>query len=166
MSFWTWCRFHVHHHRLMRVSPHPRPEQEFLIGRDEQATRLARSTDDVAAGAKRAVVLLGAPGIGKTSLLRRAYREADRRDFLSVLVRVPAAAGLPPRFPLGEALDGLVDVCARRRISAPDRLRRVVDTLTGETSVEEYAVALPQIVDALEEVGRFGPLGIFVDDYD
>ena len=37
--------------------------------------------------------------------------------------------------------------------------------MTGSTSVETYAVSLPQIADALEELGRSGTIALFVDDY-
>jgi DNA-binding CsgD family transcriptional regulator len=47
----------------------------------------------------------------------------------------------------------------------PDRLERVVATLTGTGSIDTYAVDVPQIADALEEVGRSGPLAVFIDDY-
>jgi DNA-binding CsgD family transcriptional regulator len=135
-------------------------------GRDAEAARLATLIDDTAAGAKRAALLLGAPGIGKTTLLRFARSHATRRGLVCSFVRVPSTAGLPPRFPLGESLAGFVSEYASRNATPPERLERVVSTLTGATSVDEYAVSLPQIADALEEAGRIGPLGLFIDDYD
>src|SRR5437867_1281020 len=118
-----------------------RVDHEIPIGREDQAARLAQLIDDTTLGAKRAALLLGVPGIGKTTRLRWALGVAERRGNLCALVRVPAAAGLPPRFPLGELLEGLARACERRSIAPPNRLARVVDTLTGGTSVEEYAVA-------------------------
>src|SRR5919106_6972040 len=99
-----------------------RPGDAPPIGRDAEAARLAQMIDDAAAGAKRAALLLGAPGIGKTTLLRYAHARAEERECISVLVRVPATAGLPPRFPLGEILDGLIAASQRRGLAAPERL--------------------------------------------
>ncbi len=148
----------------MSVAPRALPDR-LPIGREVEATRLAQLIDDTVAGAKRAAVLLGAPGIGKTTLVRWARERAEIRGCLTASVRVPAAAGLPPRYPLGELLLGLVSAAAQRRIAVPDRLRRVVDTLTGSSSVDTYAVAVPQVADALEELGRSIPLAFFIDDY-
>lgn len=145
--------------------PARRPEEAAPIGRDTEAARLAQMIGDAAAGAKRAALLLGVPGIGKTTLLRFAHQRAEEHGCITVSVRVPAAAGLPPRFPLGELLEGLIAGCERRDVPVPDRLRRVVAALTGTTSVGAYAVSLPQIADALEETGSSGTIAIFVDDY-
>jgi DNA-binding CsgD family transcriptional regulator len=143
----------------------PRALPVLPIGREVEATRLAQLIDDTVAGAKRAVILLGAPGIGKTTLLRWARNRAERRGCITASVRVPAAAGLPPRYPLGQLLEGFASACIQRGFPVPDRLGRVVATLTGNGSIDTYAVDVPQIADALEEVGRAGPLAVFIDDY-
>lgn len=148
----------------MNVAPRALPDS-LPIGREVEATRLAQLIDDTVAGAKRAVILLGAPGIGKTTLLRWARDRAESRGCLTVAVRVPAAAGLPPRYPVGQLLEGFASACLRRGFAVPERLERVVATLTGTGSIDTYAVAVPQIADALEEVGRSAPLAIVLDDY-
>ena len=108
----------------MSLSSRRRSEEAPPIGREVEAARLAQMIDDAAAGAKRAALLLGAPGIGKTTLLRFAHRRAEASGCISVAVRVPAAAGLPPRFPLGELLERLVRRCEQENLAAPARLER------------------------------------------
>ncbi len=88
-----------------------------------------------------------------------------RRGCISASVRIPAAAGLPPRYPLGQLLEALLAASFARGDPPTERLQRVVATLTGAGAPDTYAVAAPQIADALEEVGRYGSLAIFLDDY-
>lgn len=148
------------------MSSEPRSLSESRpIGRDDEAARLAQLIDDTIAGAKRAVILLGAPGIGKTTLLRWARERAESRGCVTSSIRIPAGAGLPPRYPLGEILENFLTTIVQHGHAPPERLERVVATLTGAGSIDTYAVAVPQIADALEEAGRHGSLAIFLDDY-
>ncbi|MGH2795762.1 MAG: LuxR C-terminal-related transcriptional regulator, partial [Actinomycetota bacterium] len=62
-------------------------------------------------------------------------------------------------------LESLLAKIVQRGDPRPERLHRVVATLTGAGSIETYAVDVPQIADALEEVGRNGSLAISLDDY-
>ncbi|MGH2794601.1 MAG: ATP-binding protein, partial [Actinomycetota bacterium] len=105
------------------------------IGRDDEAARLAHLIDDTIAGAKRAVILLGAPGIGKTTLLRWARERAEMRGCITASVRVPAGAGLPPRYPLGQILESFLTTIVQFGQEPPQRLQRVVATLTGSGSI-------------------------------
>ncbi|MFA5891386.1 MAG: BREX system ATP-binding domain-containing protein [Actinomycetota bacterium] len=136
-----------------------------LIGRDRELHQLEPVLEQVAAGAKRGLVLSGPAGIGKTALLRWVHQRAVETGFLTAFVRVPAAAGLPPRFPIGDLLSGLVEACHARHLSPPDPLIRVVGTLRGTTSANEYPADLPQVARALEATAALAPIGIFIDDY-
>lgn len=148
----------------MSVGPRALPESP-PIGREVEATRLAHFIDDTIAGAKRAVFLLGAPGIGKTTLLRWSRERAEMRGCLTASVRIPAAAGLPPRYPVGQLLEGFARGLEHKDLPVPERVRRVVSTLTGTGSIDTYDVAVPQLADALEEIGRVAPLALVIDDY-
>jgi DNA-binding CsgD family transcriptional regulator len=155
---------HPFHDARMSVVPRATPDS-LPIGRETEAARLASLIDDAVAGAKRAAVILGAPGIGKSTLLRWARERAEHRGCITASVRVPSAAGLPPRFPLGELLVGFVSAIDQRDRRVPDRLARVVHALTGSDRTIAYDVSLPQIADALEELGRSGPIAVVMDDY-
>lgn len=135
------------------------------VGRGAETGRLELVIGSVGTGIKRGVLLLGGAGIGKTTLLRWACDRAGEAGLLCAHVRAPAVAGLPPRFPIGELLEGLIEACEGRGVSVPGSIRRVRDTVRGATSVEDYPADLPQIAQAIEDVGELSPIGIFVDDY-
>src|SRR5687768_17389557 len=112
----------------MVTVPQPEPPGTVVIGRARQKEQLEELLS-IANRQKRAAMLLGAPGAGKTTLLRWAYERALDEGRITAFVRIPAAAGLPPRFPIGELLEGLEASCARLGLVAPEPLTRVLDTL-------------------------------------
>jgi DNA-binding CsgD family transcriptional regulator len=139
---------------------------ETVVGREAEIENfltplVAKAMD----GAKRVAALVGPPGIGKTTLLRWTRDHAGARGALCAYVRAPAAAGLPPRFPAGEIAEGLAQSCRARGLAVPDALRKLLDTLTGHTSADEYPAALPQIARALEAVAAHAPVALFIDDH-
>lgn len=143
----------------------PRATRSPPIGRAREMTALDALIEQVAGGEKRAGALVGPAGIGKTVMLRWARERADEKGFLTAFVRAPQSAGLPPRFPIGELLGGLIDACNARRIVPPEPLRKVVDTLRGKTTAEDYPADLPQIAEAIEQTAQRAPVALFVDDY-
>ncbi|MBA2280692.1 MAG: AAA family ATPase, partial [Acidimicrobiia bacterium] len=66
-----------------------------MIGREAELAQLDVWLDDVGAGRSRPLLLVGEPGIGKTSLLRAARAGALRRGARPLAVTgVQAAASL------------------------------------------------------------------------
>ena len=53
-----------------------------LIGREVESARLATALASARAGTGAAFVLVGEPGIGKTTLLRRLVEQADEMTIL------------------------------------------------------------------------------------
>ncbi len=92
------------------------------IGRSTETVALERVIEDVAGGDKRAVVLRGAPDTGKTALLYWAHDLTTHSGFACALVRTPATAGVPPRFPLSEVLSALLQDRVAKGYSAPQLL--------------------------------------------
>src|SRR5437867_1935162 len=74
------------------------------LGRDREISVLRAIQEEVEAGVKHAVLLLGEAGVGKSTLLDWSARCAQGSGFLSALARVPSVGGVPPLFPLPEIL--------------------------------------------------------------
>ncbi|HEX9774260.1 MAG TPA: AAA family ATPase [Actinomycetota bacterium] len=138
---------------------------EDLIGRERETQRLSDLLDRAFSEGPHAGVLLGPAGIGKTALLRWAQRVAGERGALTGSVRAPAAAGLPARFPIGELLNGVVDEARTRGVEPPMTLTKVLDTIRGITTNDEYPAALPQIAQGLEDIASLAPVALMIDDY-
>lgn len=141
------------------------PSEVFIVGRDREIAQLDAIVDDVSAGAKRAVVITGPPGIGKTTLLRCVLKRVAQEGYAWSFVRAPASAGLPPRFPLGDVFAGLVHSLEQQQIEVPRPLRKVLETLRGVETDEPYPAQLPQIAEALEQTAMRARLAIFIDDF-
>ncbi|MBI4730110.1 MAG: AAA family ATPase [Acidobacteria bacterium] len=149
------------------ASPHETSDVAPLppVGRDREIALLGEHAEAAAGGAKRGVVLLGPPGIGKTTLLRLCHRLCEERGLAAAAVRVPTGAGLPPRYPIGEVLAALVSSCAALGIEIPDPLARAEEAFNRPRAGSRFPVALPQLADAFEAVGDLRPLAVLVDDY-
>ncbi|MEU8526659.1 AAA family ATPase [Streptomyces sp. NPDC048629] len=135
-------------------------ETDRLIGRTSEQELLAEHLQEVLAGRGGSVLIEGEPGIGKTTLLARAAREAQRLDCRLLSV---AASERGQRFPLRALLDGLA---AELSTDGPSP-----STLSdGPREQEDEAIARPALVlveRLIEDVVRLvddGPLVLLLDD--
>lgn len=125
-------------------------------GRSREAGNLRDLLSRTLDGEKHGILLIGAAGIGKTTMLQWLCRVAEETGCAPALVRVPAARGLPPRYLIRRIVDGLAGSAAERGIAF---------------DIEPFASALgtpaavPAIIQALETFGGRSPLAILVDDY-
>lgn len=142
----------------------PKPTETALIGRAREIERLDEMIERAAAGTKRTLLLVGDAGVGKSTLLRWGLERAAERRFVTASARVPASAGLPPRFPVGEILQGLAASCAASRVRPPDALDRMIETLSGSKEVDAYPVDVPQLSVMLEAITEQAPVLIAIDD--
>lgn len=65
-------------------------DEDALFEREVELGRLAGALDDAARGDGRAILVLGEPGIGKTSLLKATVEQAREREFHFLTVRADA----------------------------------------------------------------------------
>ena len=71
----------------------PPPE---LAGRDELIERAAVALDRIRNGlASKSLLIVGLRGVGKTVLLNQMRRDAEAREFLTILLEAPEKRSLP-----------------------------------------------------------------------
>ncbi|MEE6166770.1 MULTISPECIES: AAA family ATPase [unclassified Mycolicibacterium] len=134
-----------------------------IVGRD----RLIRLTSDVASGevdAPRAIILVGEPGIGKSTLLRRAMNQ------VTPPVRVLFASGtepdhVQPYTALAELIMPIIDQIHELPTDLRDGLADVLGSRAGSTSpgpvlIQQAVLALLAVVAARQ------PVVLALDDFD
>lgn len=136
-----------------------------VVGREEELTQIQRFVESHAVTSS-ALVIEGAPGIGKTTLWREALRLLDARGF-RILRATPSAS--ETALPLSALTDLLEPVYCLVRIELPAPQRRALD---GALALEE-ALGLSDEGDrlvragtlgALRELADLGPLALAIDD--
>jgi predicted ATPase len=70
-----------------------------LVGRQHELDEVRGALDDVVAGRGRFFLLVGEPGIGKTSLADAIAAAAAERGFVTAWGRCWEGGGAPPLFP-------------------------------------------------------------------
>lgn len=148
----------------LRTAVHPpaRPDRR-LVGRDGVLERMGEALGDAAAGAGRAVFVVGEPGIGKTRLVEELEGEALRRGFVWLAGRGYEDASAPAFRPWVEALRGL----SQEGASATN-LSDLLPVPSGEGEPPRDATARYRLFDAvdaaLERAASQQPVVIFLDD--
>lgn len=87
--------------------PAPDPPGPSLIGRDSELAHLRARLRQVASGHGGAVVLIGEPGAGKTTLAEAAARLAAADGITTTWGRCPDAASTPAYWPWSQVLRAL-----------------------------------------------------------
>jgi class 3 adenylate cyclase len=145
-----------------------------LVGRRAERQVLDAALKEAAEGRRRAVLVSGEPGIGKTSLAAASAHQALDQGFVVVYGRCDEDLHVPYQ-PWAEALGHLVEhapaVLLDAHVEACGRvLGRVVPRLSGhvsegpaEASTERHLL-FGAVVDLLERVSRWAPLFLLLDD--
>jgi hypothetical protein len=152
---------------------------DLYVGRERELGQIAAALDGAAAGRGQLIMLIGEPGIGKTSLADRAAERAARGGFSVLWGRCWEAGGAPAYWPwldlLAELVRGLDDAALARALGdgapllgalVPDVPARMADAATGAAPpAEEGRFRLWRAVSALvHEAARAKPLCIVLED--
>jgi DNA-binding SARP family transcriptional activator len=138
----------------------PQPAAPSLVGRDAELAYLRNRIRRVASGDGGAVVLVGEPGAGKTTLAEAAARLAAAAGVATAWGRCLDAASTPAYWPWSQALralpDGPLVQAARQRLDGDV-------AADGEDSVRQFR-AYQAVAAALGEAAADTPLLAVVDD--
>ena len=146
---------------------------DVFVGRSAELATLAADVDAAAAGRGRTVVVSGAPGAGKTRLVRRALDARPPGGDLLVLHGgcVERSGGHYPSVPFApfvEALRGLrgTDAPADLQAAARAWVRPGAGPLPGDTSAGEDQVyrRFTELLDVLQDAAAWRPLVLVLDD--
>ena len=149
-----------------------------MVGRAEESDRLGRAWDSARSGERRAVIISGEPGLGKTRLALEAARAAHGQGGLVLFGRCEEDLGVPYQ-PFVEALGGYVataDPALLRRQAGPragelsrilpglaERLGDLPPPTNADAETERYQL-LESVVDLLGVVSTETPTVLIIDD--
>jgi eukaryotic-like serine/threonine-protein kinase len=141
------------------------PPSPLLIGRDLELAMLARTIDTaVSESTTRAVVIVGAPGMGKTQLRRQALRAAHERhpDLTTLIARCDPFRRDTPFSTLRETIAN-----AAGKPDAVQSLSRAIAGAFTQTDVGDAVAVLDRVrtkvLSGLEAVAEHGPILIVID---
>ena len=136
------------------------PAAPSLVGRDAELAYLHDRIRQVASGDGGAVVLVGEPGAGKTTLAEAAARLAGATGVATAWGRCLDAASTPAYWPWSQALralpDGPLVQAARQRLDGDV-------AADGEDSVRQFR-AYQAVAAALGEAAAGAPVVAVIDD--
>ena len=142
------------------------PPAPSLVGRDAELAHLRDTFRRAASGHGGAVVLVGEPGAGKTTLAEAAARLAAAAGVTAVWGRCLDAASTPAFWPWSQVLRALPDgpqVQAARQRLAGDIAGDGDIAGTGEDSARQFR-AYEAVATALAEAATDAPVLAVVDD--
>jgi len=152
---------------------------DLYVGRERELGQITTALDGAAAGRGQLIMLIGEPGIGKTSLADRAADGAARSGFTVLWGRCWEAGGAPAYWPwmdlLAELVRALDDAALLRALGAgapllgelvPDVRARLGDAATGAAPpADEGRFRLWRAVSALvHEAAKAKPMCIVLED--
>ena len=140
--------------------PEGRPPAPSLVGRESELAHLRARLRQLASGDGGAVVLVGEPGAGKTTLAEAAARLAAAAGVKVAWGRCLDAASTPAYWPWSQILRELPD--GPRVAAARQRLEGDVAG-DGEDSVRQFR-AYRAVAAALGEAGADAPVLAVIDD--
>ena len=155
----------------------PRPLRartaEFFVGRVGAMDTLVRSWKDAMTGERRAVVVSGEPGVGKSRLVATVTRQADEDGALTVFGRCEEDLAVPYQ-PFADALRPAVQSAPRDMLAAHmsvhgGALGRLFPRLKGPEQPEaapeaEQLRIIAALTDLLERLSREQPVVLVIDD--
>jgi len=139
------------------------PPAPSLVGRDPELAHLRGRLRQLAVGDGGAVVLIGEPGAGKTTLAEAAARMARATGITTAWGRCLDAASTPAYWPWSQVLralpDGLLVQAARQRLGGDI----ADDGDTREDSIRQFR-AYQAVAAALGEAAAGAPVLAVIDD--
>lgn len=147
---------------------HPVPPAGALVGREIEVALLRRFLDELGAGAGRAVLVEGEPGIGKSALVRWALAEAAGAGRHSVAGGFQVFWGADDELSQELPLLPFLDALGVRAPSASTRRVTIAGFLRGEVAADRcadvHAIVAEQLIALTIDETVARPTALIIDD--
>src|SRR5438105_3627615 len=125
-----------------------------FVGRRRELSLLTERLGSARQGRGGLVLVAGEPGIGKTRLVFELAELARSEGWLVLFGRAYDSAGMPPYFPLAEALRAYVRTCRSKELRT--RLgRNAADVALVVPEVRDRLPDMPSAPAGIDEYGRY-----------